>query len=105
MATNRELFINPEQIRECARRITVYSSEMQNTLNDIDAKIQSTEAIFVAESATALREQFQQMKSYFEKFDSYLNKVASYLNVNVADPAEITDRVAQQNVAAIKKPS
>lgn len=51
-----------------------------------------------------MRDKFNELKPELEKFDSYLRKIANYLNQNVAEPTEVTDQVASQNVANIKKP-
>lgn len=51
-----------------------------------------------------MRDRYEELKPELEKFYSYLRKVAAYLKQNVAEPAEVLDRVAQQNVANIKKP-
>ena len=51
-----------------------------------------------------MRDKFTELKPQFEKFTAYVKKVATYLIQNVAEPAEVTDQVASQNVANIKKP-
>ena len=46
----------------------------------------------------------EKIKAELEKYEAYLLKVANYLEQNVAEPMEIVEQVAIQNVAAIKKP-
>lgn len=101
---NREMFVNPEGIRSCADSLRQYADQMNCTLDDFRSKIRSTEAIFESDSADAMREKFRTMEPELEKFTAYVRKVAAYLNQNVADPAEVVDQVASQNVASIKKP-
>ena len=104
MPRSRELFVNPEMIRSHAAQIRQISGMIKDNLSQVSAKIKSTESIYVAESATEMREKFDTLKPELDKFESYLLKVANYLEQNVAEPAEIVDRVAAQNVASIRKP-
>lgn len=99
-----QIFVNPEEIRNCANNIEGISGRMKDTLADLNTKILSTESIYQAQSATDMREKFEQLRPELEKFDSYLTKIANYLKQNVAEPTEVTDNVASQNVANIRKP-
>ena len=101
---NRELFVNPEGIRICAGRLKQYAEEMNMTLDDFRIKVRSTEEFFQSNSAMEMREKFAGLEGELEKFTSYLRKVSAYLTQNVADPADVVDQVASQNVASIKKP-
>lgn len=98
------IFVNPEQIRNCSSKVNGIAGEMESTLADLVAKMASTENIYQAQSATDMRDKFEQLRPELEKFTAYLKKVSTYLVQNVAEPAEITDQVASQNVATIKKP-
>ena len=104
MANARELLVNPAEIRNCSNQINTYANEMKDTLDNIAVKIDSTEAYYQAQSATEMRDKFNELKPEFEKFTGYLRKVAAYLTQNVAEPAEVVDQIAVQNVASIKKP-
>ena len=99
-----EIFVNPEGIRDCANQLEMKASEIENTLGQLTTKIGSTQSIFESNSATDMRDRYEELKPELDKFYSYLRKVAAYLKQNVAEPAEVLDRVAQQNVANIKKP-
>lgn len=101
---NRELFVNPEEIKGCANRLIQYAEEMNNTLNEFRDKVRSTEEVYQAYSASEMRDKFSTLEPELEKFTAYVRKVAAYLNQNVAEPADVVDRVAAQNVANIKKP-
>lgn len=102
--TNTELFINPEAVRTLAHQFETIATRMNTTLNSVATEIQNTEATYQAQSATDMRDKFNEVKSKIEVFVNYLNKVAAYLVQNVADPADVVDQVASNNVAAIKKP-
>ncbi len=99
-----QIFVNPAEIRNCSSKIIGYANDIKAALDDVTVKMQSTEAIYQAQSATDMRDKYNTLKPELEKFDSYLRKVATYLTQNVAEPAEVTDQVASQNVANIKKP-
>lgn len=101
---NRELFVKPEEIRLCANRLRQYAEDMNNTMNDFRSKVRSTESIYESNSAADMREKFALLEPELEKFTAYLRKVSAYLTQNVADPADVVDQVASQNVASIKKP-
>ena len=105
MAASKELFVNPEALRDASNRITNIANQMKDTLDTLVVKIDGTEATYQAQSATEMRERFQELKPQFEKFTAYLRKVSAYLIQNVAEPAEVVDQVAAQNVASIKKPN
>ena len=77
---------------------------MKDTLDNLVIKMESTEATYQAQSATDMRDKFNELKPELEKFTAYLRKVSAYLIQNVAEPAEVVDQVASQNVASIKKP-
>lgn len=98
------IFVNPDEIRGCADRLTTVADQIKGTLDDLVIKIASTETNYQAQSATDMRDKFNELKPELEKFDSYLRKISTYLKQNVAEPAEVTDQVASQNVANIKKP-
>lgn len=98
------IFVSPEEIRNCSNKINGIANDMEATLNDLVIKMASTEAIYQAQSATDMREKFDTLKPQLEKFTAYLKKVSTYLVQNVAEPADVTDRVASQNVASIRKP-
>lgn len=104
MASSRELFVNPEQIKACANRINALSNRMNNTLRELIARMKSTEAIYQAQSATAMREKFEETKPILDEFDDYLRTIAAFLINNVADTATVVDQAAVQRVAAIHKP-
>ncbi len=104
MASSKQLFANSEMIRDCAQQIREIAGQMKNNLEDVASKIKSTENTFIAESADEMRDKFEALKPELEKYEAYLVKVANYLEQNIADPVEIVERVASQNVAAIKKP-
>ncbi|MBE6877105.1 MAG: hypothetical protein E7496_10400 [Ruminococcus sp.] len=99
-----EIFVNPAEIRNCSNRLVTTADQIKGTLDDLVIKMESTEATYQAQSATDMRDKFNELKPEFEKFDSYLRKIATYLTQNVAEPTEVTDQVASQNVASIKKP-
>lgn len=99
-----EIFVNPQEIRNCVVKINSYADNMEDQLNDLIAKIESTASTYQADSANDMRDKFNELKPEITKFTAYLRKVANYLNQNVAEPAEITDAVAQQNVASIHRP-
>lgn len=101
---NKEIFVNPAEIKNCANKLNGFADNMKETLDNLVIKIQSTESIYQAQSATDMRDKFNELKPELEKFTAYIRKVAAYLTQNVADPAEVTDQVAAQNVASIKKP-
>jgi len=101
---NKELFVNPEEIRNCSSLLNSYADQIKDTLDNLVVKMDSTEALYQAQSATDMRDKFTELKPQFEKFTAYVKKVATYLIQNVAEPAEVTDQVASQNVANIKKP-
>ena len=101
---NKEIFVNPAEIRNCSTKLSGFADQMKDTLDDLVVKIESTEAIYQAQSATDMRDKFNQLKPELEKFTAYIRKVANYLTQNVAEPAEVTDQVASQNVASIRKP-
>lgn len=105
MAANKELFVNPQEIKNCSNQINSISAQMKETLDDLVVKMASTEQYYQAQSATEMREKFNELKPEFEKFTNYLKKVATYLVQNVAEPAEVVDQMAVQNVASIKKPN
>jgi uncharacterized protein YukE len=105
MAASKELFVNPEAIKSCSNQITGISEKMKDTLDNIVVKMASTEQYYQAQSATEMRDKFNELKPEFEKFTNYLKKVAAYLIQNVAEPAEVVDQTAVQNVASIKKPN
>lgn len=98
------IFVSPEEIRNCSNKINGIANDMEATLSDLASKIASTESIYQAQSATDMRDRFNELKPNLEKFTAYLKKVSTYLVQNVADPADVTDRVASQNVASIRKP-
>ena len=104
MANRTELFINPEAVRSLAAQFNQIASRMDGTLNSISAEIQNTEPYYQSQSASDMRDKFNEVRNVIDTFVNYLNKVATYLVQNVADPAEIVDQVASNNVAAIKKP-
>ena len=101
---NSEMFVNPEEIRVCANRLKQYAEDMNNTLEDFRRKEKSTEEIYECNSATDMRDKFATLEPELEKFTAYLRKVAAYLTQNVAEPAEVVDQIAAQNVASIRKP-
>lgn len=84
--------------------IDLLCNGIKDTLDTLVAKMESTQSTYQAQSATEMRDRFNELKPELEKFDSYLRKIATYLTQNVADPADVTDQVASQNVANIKKP-
>ena len=104
MPNPQQLYVNSDMIRALAQQIRQISGQMKNNINDVALKIKSTESIYVAESATEMRDKFDALKPELEKYEAYLLKVANYLEQNVAEPMEIVEQVAIQNVAAIKKP-
>lgn len=101
---NRELFVDPESIRVCADRLKQYAEEMNNTLDDFRRKVKGTEEFYESNSAIDMRDKFTTLEPELEKFTAYIRKVAAYLTQNVADPAEVVDQIAAQNVATIRKP-
>lgn len=101
---NHELFVNPQEIRACAERLKQYAEEMNGTMEDFRRKVRSTESFYEAKSASDMMEKFSGLEGELGKFTAYLRKVAAYLIQNVADPADIVDQVAAQNVANIRKP-
>ncbi len=104
MPNNQQLFANPDMIRALAQQIRTLSGQIKQNINDVALKIKSTESIYVANSATEMRDKFEALKPELEKYEAYLLKVANYLEQNIADPLEIVERVASQNVASIQKP-
>ncbi|MBP0970652.1 MAG: hypothetical protein J5753_01300 [Oscillospiraceae bacterium] len=104
MPNNQQLFANPDMIRALAQQIRTLSGQIKQNINDVALKIKSTESIYVANSATEMRDKFEALKPELEKYEAYLLKVANYLEQNIADPLEIVERVASQNVASISKP-
>lgn len=104
MANTQQLFVNPEMIRALAQQIRQISGQIKQNINDVALKIKSTENIYIANSATEMRDKFEALKPELEKYEAYLLKVANYLEQNIADPLEIVERVASQNVASIQKP-
>ena len=101
---NKELFVNPQEIKLCAEKLKLYAEEMNITMNDFRRKIKSTESIYMAKSAMEMRDKFAGMEAELEKFTAYIRKVSAYLNQNVAEPAEVVEQIATQKVANIKKP-
>lgn len=101
---NAELFINPEVVRTLASQFQNISQRMSATLTSVASEIHNTESTYQAQSATDMRENFNEVKAKLDQFYSYLQKVATYLIQNVADPADIVDQVAASNAASIKKP-
>lgn len=101
---NKEIFVNPAEIRNCSNKLNGYADSMKDTLDNLVIKMQSTEATYQAQSAVDMRDKFNELKPELDKFTAYIRKVAAYLTQNVADPTEVTDQVASQNVANIKKP-
>ncbi len=101
MADSRELFVNPNEIRNCSNQINSIADQMKDTLDNLVIKMESTEATYQAQSATDMRDKFNELKPELEKFTAYLRKVSAYLIQNVAEPAEVVDQVASQNVASI----
>lgn len=101
---NKEIFVNPTEIRNCSNKLNGYADEMKDTLDNLIIKMDATESTYQAQSAIDMRDKFNELRPELEKFTAYLRKVAAYLTQNVADPAEVTDQVASQNVASIKKP-
>ena len=102
---NTELFINPESVRSLADSFNTIASRISDTLNSVATEINNTESIYQAQSASDMRDRFNEIRSTIDKYAEYLKKVATYLVQNVADPADVVDQVASQNVAAIKKPN
>lgn len=101
---NKEIFVNPAEIRNCSSKLNGFADQMEGTFNELIIKIEGTESTYQAQSATDMRDKFNQLKPELEKFTAYIRKVANYLTQNVAEPAEVTDQVASQNVASIRKP-
>lgn len=101
---NRELFVDPEEIKICAERLRQYAGDINNTLENFRAKIKSTESFYESNSASEMREKFTTLEPELEKFTAYIRKVAAYLTQNVAEPADVVDQVASRNVANIRKP-
>lgn len=99
-----EIFVNPGEIRNCSSKLTNTANQIKSTMDDLVIKIASTETNYQAQSASDMRDKFNELRPELERFDSYLRKIATYLTQNVAEPAEVTDQVASQNVASIKKP-
>ena len=104
MANSKELFVNPELIRNCAEKIKDYAARIKNTLEDLVVKMQSTEATYQAQSATEMGDKFNELKSILDNYYEYLINIANFLTQNVAEPAEVVDQIAVQNVASIHKP-
>lgn len=102
---NKELFINPEAVRSLAESFNNIATRISETLNSVSSEVQNTESLYQAQSATDMRDKFNEIKSVIDKYAAYLRKVATYLTQNVADPADVVDSIASQNVAAIKKPN
>ena len=87
-----------------AQQIKSDAARIGGNLNQISGEIDSTESIFVSQSATEMRDKFKSMKEHMDRFQSYLEKVATYLVQNVAETAEAVESVASANVASIRKP-
>lgn len=104
MAKTVELFINPQAVRALAGQFQTLSTRMINTLTSVSNEIQNTETTYQAQSATDMRDKFNEVKAKLDQFYVYLERVATYLIQNVADPADVVDQVASSNVASIKKP-
>lgn len=103
MPNRQELFVNPEALRSYASEIRRLADILADILEQMANLVRNTETIFESESATQLREKFAQLYETMKLFWAYLLKVANYLEQNVAEPAEIVERVSSQNIAAIKK--
>ena len=65
-----EIFVNPEGIRGCANQLESKASDIENTLGQLTAKMGSTQAIFESNSATDMRDRFEELKPELEKFYS-----------------------------------
>ena len=104
MAGSNELYIVPEQIRNYSNKIQTYADMIDDELANFVAQMQSTEITYQAQSATEMREKFESIRATLEKYAAHLRKIAAFLNQAVAEPAEVVEQVAVQNVASIHKP-
>lgn len=100
---NEKIFLNSEEIRECANHITTHDTRIQELLADFEKELRNVEAIWSSEASEAMREAFDYLKPSFEKFHRYNEKVVNHLRTNVAEARDALDTALKSNVSNLKR--
>ena len=97
------IFLNSNEIRECASKISIHDGIIMELLSAFEAEIRNVEAQWGAEASYEMKEAFQALKPSFEKFHRYNEKVVSHLRTNVAEARDVLDEALRGNASNLRR--
>ena len=97
------IFLNSNEIRNCADKIKVRDAAIMDLLNDFEAEIRNVEAKWGSEASDEMKEAFQALKPSFDKFHRYNEKVVSHLRTNVAEARDVLDEALKGNASNLRR--
>ena len=103
MANNERVFINSDQIRDCAEKINSHDINIADLLAQFEQVMREVDSIWDSEANDAMNEAFLNLKSSFEKFHSYNQKIVNHLRTNVAEARDALDEALRNNVSNLRR--
>lgn len=100
---NEKIFLNSDEVRNCADKISAHDAKIQQILAEFEASMNTVESIWTSEAEEAMREAFNVLKPSFEKFHNYNEKVVAHLRTNVAEARDALDQALKNNVSNLKR--
>lgn len=100
---NQKVFLNSDEIRNCANSISNYDARIMDILARFEAEMNRIESVWESEAEDAMRENFNALKPAFEKFHRYNEKVVTHLKTNVADARDALDTALKNNASSLKR--
>lgn len=100
---NNKIFLNSEEIRNCANSISNYDARIMEILAQFEAEMNRVDSVWESEAQEQLKEVFLALKPTFEKFHRYNEKVVTHLRTNVADARDALDTALKNNVSGLKR--